>query len=202
MKVLLSMTRRSYLLAFAAAPALYSRSWQQPVYPHWNADFVERMLSDSPWAKPFTARFEFSRDRGTPSVRTEVYLTTRWASALPVRQAMALLQAREAPEPQQTDYVIELAGFPATLVNLKPLILQRELAKSARLWVNGRKPIAPLDVDVPEHGMHLQATLRFPRWSDLGINDGAVDVIARTPWFGIEQRFKLKDMVYADRLEL
>lgn len=27
--------------------------------------------------------------------------------------------------------------------------------------------------------MHQQATLRFPLWSDLGLNDGAVDVDAR-----------------------
>jgi hypothetical protein len=224
------MTRRACLLALAASPLL-PKSWDQPVFPAWPASFVEKMLSDSPWARPFTAKFEshagsvisranFYQIPGWPrsssssgtGVRTEAYLTIRWASALPVRQALALMEygkggldhpkALELLNQTPEDYVIDIAGFPATLIGERSPQLERELRKTARLWIPGRKPLAPTDAYVPEYGMHLQATLRFPRVVGLEATDDPIELIARTPWFGMQQKFKPKTMLYRESLEL
>ena len=249
------LTRR-FFLASLVAPLSFSRSWEQR-FPDWNRADIDRILTDSPWARQFTASFrltplpdrqaqenEFSqiglpggigfpripgtswpgsRDprtipgtsapRGDGSVKAEAYLTVRWASALPVRQAMALLEcgadgleskrAKELLQPSESEYVIEIAGIPTTLVRQGVRRLEAELAKTARLFVDGRKPVPPSAVSVPEHGMHLMATLRFPRLNGLSTTkDSAVELYAEGALLKIEQRFKLKSMTYNGRLEL
>jgi hypothetical protein len=153
-------------------------------------------LTDSPWAKPTTVIFD--------RLRAEIYLTIRWASALPVRQALALEQAKtlELPRATEAEYVIEIAGFPTTLFPQGARRLEAELAKSARLSAAGRRTVTPASVSVPGHGMHLMATLCFPRFEPLDAKDRDITIWANSGSLSIEQRFKLKDMVYEGHLEL
>jgi hypothetical protein len=154
-----------------------------------------------------------SAPTSTGSVKAEAYLTVRWASALPVRQAMALLEfgagglqsprAQELLQPSESEHVVEIAGIPTTLVRQGVRRFEAELARTARLSTDGRKPVPPSAVSVPEHGMHLIATLRFPRLAGLSAaKESAVDLYAEGALLKIEQRFKLKPMIYNGRLEL
>ena len=106
------MQRRHFLALLGAAPLAAADFWEKQPFPHWTPVEVEKLLTDSPWSREVHCRFEytppgrrltsefqigFPRGRsggsGTPSVRTEVYLTVRWSSALPIRQALALQEA-------------------------------------------------------------------------------------------------------------
>ena len=57
-------------------------------------------------------------------------------------------------------------------------------------------------MQVPEHGMHLMATLRFPRFENITAEDGVVQFSAEAGPARIECPFKLKAMIYRGRLEL
>jgi hypothetical protein len=228
------LTRRSLLFSLLSAAGAVAKSREDPVFPNWTNDFVDRMLSDSPWAKQLTVSFELQPEhlesrsqfldtgrlgRTQPSepvqhggARTEIYLTTRWASALPIRQATALqdfgAQHLESPEAvelltrEDPEYVLEIAGFPTSLFKRGAQRLEDALTKTATLCVPGRPPLSPASVRVPEHGMHLMGTLRFPRFQNLTPNEGSIELAASIGAIRIQQVFKLKPMVYKSRLEL
>jgi len=225
-----------FFLSLAAAGSAIGRSWTEPQFPMWTDDFVDRMLSDSPWAKPSTVSFRLEsalpaamdapkpgylprvgRSAPAPAAqgtgsRAEIFLTTRWATALPVRQALAITQygrdGLDSPEAvdlltrQEKEYVIEVAGFPTILFKKGARALEEALLGSARLSLAGRPAVAPTLVTVPDHGMHLMATLRFPRFEDLQPGDGTVTLAGSATTINFEQAFKLKSMVYQSKLEL
>jgi hypothetical protein len=251
-------TRRLFLAsltatpcAFAKTPWAFSKSWDEPAFPSWSADFIDRMLTDSPWAKQSTVKVEIDpvqrmqssnsfaqigipgigwptggsrTGNGSPGsapwpgsgggmpTKAEIFLTTRWASALPIRRARALqeygaygLKTEEAVElltAKQTEYAIEVAGFNTTIIRQGAKKFAADLSKTARLVIPGRRPISATDVHVPEHGMHLMATLRFPRLENLEAKEGSVELTAETRGIELHERFKLKDMVYGGSLEL
>jgi hypothetical protein len=200
------MTRRALL---AAMPAL---AWprQAPEFPNWPDDYADRILTGSPWAKQVTVSYR-TQAPGAPPVRAEMYLTIRWASALPVRQALALSEfgrerldepgAREILSRGATEYVVEIAGVPATLPGGAAQI-ERALRKTASLSVKGRMLVKAAEVAVPEHGMHLLATLRFPRFENLSGDEGAIRFYGEPGAMRIDEQFKLKEMTYRGRLEL
>ena len=80
--------------------------------------------------------------------------------------------------------------------------LEAELLESATLLVKGRKALRATTASVPEHGNHLIATLRFPRFEDLSDGDGLIEFAAQAGPMDIRQKFKLRDMNYKGRLEL
>ncbi len=260
-------TRRVFLLSLNCAPWVFAKSWDTPVFPAWSREFVDKLLTDSPWAQPSTVRVELDsihrmieptssfnqielppgiglpRSSGSrvPGVgwprggsttgnrippisrptggggpgskaTAEIFLTTRWASALPIRRAQALqefgrerLGSEEAAKrlnAQPSDYVVEIAGFPATIVRQDAERFARELKNSARLAVPGRRPVAALTSEMPEPGMHLMATLTFPRFEGLHQKEEYIEISAAVRGIKISERFKLKDMIYGGNLEL
>ena len=257
-----SLTRRLFVASLSGASLVLSKSWEEPAFPSWSAEFIDRLLTDSPWAKPSTVRVEldaiqrnvvppssflqiglpgggigFPRtgsgipgvgwptgDRVPPTTRpssgggaaggakAEIFLTTRWASALPIRRARALqqfgrdgLESKEAVEILNTppeEYVIEIAGFLTTMVPQGGKRLAAELKQSARLIVPGHRPAAPASCNVPEHGMHLMATLTFPRFDDVNSREGYIELTAKVRGMELQERFKLKEMTYRGKLEL
>lgn len=244
------MTRRMFLAAPAAA--LAARDWDRRAFPDWDAAHIDRILTDSPWARPLTVPFRFqapvrshefasnfdqigeplgfppgwggnraptARSSGpsnlpAPPVLTEIYLTARFASALPVRQALALHlhgkegvaagRAREILQPEKAaeEIVVELAGFPVAMATRGVRRLEAELLESAQITVKGHQPIRAVASSIPEHGEHLMATLRFPRKLALTGEEGTLEFWATSGPIEIQPRFKLRDMEYRGRLEL
>jgi len=235
----------------AGAAMAAGRNWERGSFPDWPAEHVDRILTDSPWARPLTLPYRLSlpavrravpasefaqigeplglpkgwpgtgtptgrgarvEDMAAPPVLTEIYLTARWASALPVRQAMALFQygrggldsakAMEMLRDPGGEYVVELAGFPATAIVQGARRFEAELLESASLYVKGRKAVRATSSSVPEHGNYLIATLRFPRMADLAAEEGQIVIAASAGPMEIEQKFKLREMAYRGRLEL
>jgi hypothetical protein len=266
----LNATRRVFLLTLPFAHLVLSKSWDTPAFPSWSPTFIDKLITDSPWAKQSTVRVDLDTVRGTSGLTTssfsqlelptgigfprggsgipgvgwprggggatpgnrmppiggpssggggrnsgatgEIFLTTRWASALPIRQAQTLQQfgrgRLETPEAadrlntQPEDYVLEIAGFPATIVRERAAKFAAELKDTARLTVLGRKPLAATASNMPEPGMHLMATLSFPRFEHLAQHEGSIEFSATIRGMQLRQRFKLGEMVYGDRLEL
>lgn len=243
------MTRRFFLSTAPLAP-LAARNWDRS-FPDWSGDYLDKLLTDSPWARPSTLPFRFSAparrqfsasefaqigeplgfpkgwpsatstaanrvprvdDSNAPPVQTEIYLTTRWSSALPIRQALALHQfgrdglqsakARDLLEGSEAEYLIDVAGFPAGMIPQGVRRFEAQLLESATLLVKGHPPLRPTAVSVPEHGNHLIASLRFPRYANLSDSGGYIEFAANAGPMDIHQKFKLRDMNYKGKLEL
>lgn len=251
------------MCALTAAPVALAKSWEQPAFPNWSTEFVDDLLTDSPWARSSTVKFMWqpapnkgmtqsfqigemplpgrlprtstggggwpggggpgSTGGGYPrpedtrlpppqATRTEMYLTVRFASALPIRQALALSEfgrtgldnprAVELLAAKPKEYVVEVAGFPTTSISQGPKWLADGLKKSARLFLKGQRPLSATSVEIPEQGMHLIATLKFPKFDDIGPEDGTIQFLGTAGSIRIEQQFKLRTMTYHGRLEL
>lgn len=235
-----SITRRAFVATIGCTSFALSKSWDDQTFPAWTPEFIERILTDSPWAKPDTLSFRIEPlQRPQPSnyapgwpagragtgtrtttspgdlgsgARTEIYLTTRWSSALPVRRALALLEfgveglqgekSIELLSRAEPEYIVEIAGFPTIMIRQGAKRFAAELLDTARLVVPGRRPIAATSSHVPEHGMHLAATLRFPRLRDLTPKEKMIDLLAKSGPINIRERFTLKSMMYGGSLEL
>ena len=240
------MTRRSLLLSAAALPA-FSRQWDDSKFPEWSPSTIERLLTDSPWAKEWEATIDVPLERnavssfaqlgidlpplprvpqsaptqpriptipndGPWSVRTAVSVITRWASALPVRRATALQQfgrnglnderAIELLTRTPDEYVIELAGLPRNVAGKGPEEIQKQLMRTAKLFIAGRRPLTPTKVTLPSYGLQVTASLRFPRHANVTAEEGTVEISAEAGQVRLAERFKLRSMVYEGQLEL
>jgi hypothetical protein len=98
--------------------------------------------------------------------------------------------------------VVEIAGFPATIVRQNAERFAKELKKSARLTVPGRRSVGAVSSEMPEPGMHLMATLTFPRFENLHQQEEHIELSASVRGIKISERFKLKEMLYGGNLEL
>ena len=240
------MISRRTLLTTSFLTPLIARNWDRATFPDWSPDHIDKLLTDSPWARPHTLPFRFSAPapinrfdqigeplgfpkgwptsspkpannpipsvQNAPPVQTEIYLTTRWSSALPIRQALALhqfgragLQSANAAallNESPSEYVLDVAGFPVGSLPQGARRFEAELLQSATITVKGHKPIHATAVSVPEHGNHLIATIRFPRNENLNETTGFIEFTAHSGPMDIRQKFKLQDMTYKGRLEL
>jgi len=202
---------RRCLLTGAATPLLASAAarWTKP-FPDWDQAAVDKLLTDSAWAKSqgIKYRLPFQTAAGVGSILTELNLTVRWASALPVRQATALalgLQHRVAKRllavEQPAGYAIEVAGFPVSAA--LPAALRAGFEKTAQLVARDGSTRRAVTVDVPEHGMHLMAEVRFPAEPLIEARAEWVEFVAE-PLAGLKvrTRFALATMQYEGKLAL
>jgi hypothetical protein len=245
------MTRRT-LLALPLATTAFAKRWDDRPFTAWNEEFIDRILSDSPWARPWRSTVvkvlpermlsSFSQigiglpspipgggggwpgsprnDRPFPRIpsseedarvlRVAADVTVRWASALPIRQALALQEfgrdrlddpRAKALLAARDEFVIELAGIPRAIVGDTNEELVAEL-KKARLSVPGHRPLLPDSVELPTIGMYLTATLRFPRVTGIPVDSRKIELATRVGTTRLEQQFKIESMVSEGRLEL
>lgn len=195
------MLRRSFLplpLAAFGQTAL-------PPYAEWDRETADKLLTESPWAQSVDAPL---KDR---AYRSELYLTVRWASALPMRQANAVALGRDSHAAKlmlaaaPKEYIIEVAGFPAgALGPAGPKGLERELAASAALAGKKGPSLAANFTSVPEFGSHMMAEIRFPRQHAFTLEDEWVEfrALVLKGRVNIRARFVLKAMLYGAKLEL
>jgi hypothetical protein len=120
-------SRRAFLAALSLG-SLRAADWNSPEFPGWSDELVLKLLTDSPWAKPKSVRFTWTRREerqitykdvpgaqqtmqtpvgspvggiGAPKSKLpdKADLILRWASALPVRHARALYLQRSEKRP-------------------------------------------------------------------------------------------------------
>jgi len=248
-------TRRAFLGALGAAPLARAAFWDKKSFPDWNEAEIDKMLTDSPWAKSMTARFQLSDPRevprfdysviGLPSgiqfpripgggpsqsggspypggggqptsrgepVTSEAYLTIRWSSALPIKQAILLDRygksaatepdAARALNREEPDYVIEIFGLPAMVVHDGPERLEADILANSALTRKSGSGIRPTSVNVPAHGEHLSISIRFPRTDPIRLEDKQIEFRAQAASIEFKRKFKLPHMLYQSHLEL
>ncbi|MBV6430697.1 MAG: hypothetical protein IANPNBLG_00813 [Bryobacteraceae bacterium] len=116
--------RAAQALLLLGASGVLASDWKGKAFPNWSENAVLELLTDSPWAKPRTVHFTWTRrgeqpltykdvpgaDHGPqrpigspvggigapkPKMPDRADIIVRWASALPVRHAKALYRQRE-----------------------------------------------------------------------------------------------------------
>ena len=145
--------------------------------------------------------------RGPPPIN----VTVRWASALPVKQAIIRSRYRGDFEESEQDkqllnmqdeqYVVLLSGLPSRMAR----VLQRNTGRIQQMTALHRKkkdPIPAASVELLPRDQFLQVFLFFPRSEAIALEDKDVELRTQIGPFKIKRKFKLKKMVYKDKLEL
>ncbi|MDE2664597.1 MAG: hypothetical protein OXI69_00445 [Acidobacteriota bacterium] len=145
--------------------------------------------------------------RGPPPIN----VTVRWASALPVKQAVIRARYRGDFEESEQDkqllnlkdeqYVVLLSGLPSRMARG----LQRSTERIKQMSVLHRKkkePIAAASVEVLPRDQFVEIFMFFPRDEAIALEDKDVELRTQVGPFKIKRKFRLKKMVYNDKLEL
>jgi hypothetical protein len=134
----------------------------------------------------------------------------RWQSAMPVRQAIVLTQlGREKADSDQAkkflgqvanEYVVSVIGLPPQFDRVPDEQLST-LAKGASLQRKDKDPIAAGAAQrIP--GEKGAVAFFFPKTSEITLEDKEVEFVSRVGRIEVRRKFKLKDMVVGDKLEL
>lgn len=231
---------RMALLSLLPLAAL-AADWDSKPYPDWSDGAVLRLLTDSPWSKPHSAPIQWTKREERPFTYKDVPgadptpgppvgspvggigkakshlpdradIIIRWASALPVRQAVALYRQRDEradatrrnewigvpPE----DYIIELFGVPAEVGHRGAESVAAILRGSMVMRLQSGRELRPRHVAVSTQGLTLKILAHFPRSAPITLADKEVEISADVQLFGFRERFKLSQMLYQKRLEL
>ena len=147
---------------------------------------------------------------GTESGRGAAGLTlhVRWQSALPIRQALVVArlgrekldsdQAKKFVETGMNYYVVAVVGFPQRMGISDDRLA--ELAKSTTLVRKDKDPITAETVQkLPgEAGL----AFLFPKTSAISVDDKEVEFMSKVGPLEVKRKFKLKEMMFGDKLEL
>lgn len=145
--------------------------------------------------------------RGPPPIN----VTVRWASALPVKQAIIRARYKGDFEESEQDkqllnmkdeqYVVLLSGLPSRMARG----LQRSTERIKQMTVLHRKkkdPIAAASVEVLPRDQFVEIFMFFPRDEAIALEDKDVELRTQLGPFKIKRKFRLKKMVFNDKLEL
>jgi hypothetical protein len=145
-----------------------------------------------------------------PGTGSSMLVRVRWQSALPIRQAIVLTQL--GPEKADSDqakkflnqvsdqYVVALVGLPPALDRVPDEQLN-QLAQGAMLQRKDKDPIAAGSVQrIP--GEKGSVAFFFPKTSEITLEDKEVEFVSKVARIEVRRKFKLKDMVVGDKLEL
>lgn len=62
-------------------PLMYARNWERPVFPEWSSEFVDKVLTDSPWSQEYTAKFKYSAP--APLIEPSAFAQIEFPGGLP-----------------------------------------------------------------------------------------------------------------------
>ena len=144
--------------------------------------------------------------RGPPPIN----VTVRWASALPVKQAIIRSRYRGDFEESEKDkqllnmkdeqYVVLLSGLPSRMA--RALRNTDRIKEMTVLHRKKKDPIAAASVEVLPRDQFVEIFLFFPRAEAIALKDKDVELRTQVGPFKIKRKFKLKNMVFNDKLEL
>ena len=141
----------------------------------------------------------------------EMNFTVRWDSALPIRQAAmrahygpevdTIEEARKVLNTKVSHYAVSLIGFPARMARQDPSRFAA-LASNAVLKRKKQDPIVAERVSVLPGDPPNGVVFYFPRTDPITLEDKEVEFQLEYGRLKIKRKFKLKKMVYNDKLEL
>jgi len=137
-------------------------------------------------------------------------LHVRWQSALPIREALVVVKlGHEKADSDQAKKFVEqtIPYYVVAVVGMRPEMVARmrdehlpELAKVTTLVRKDKDPIAAESAQkLPgEAGI----AFLFPKTTAIGLDDKEVEFVSKVGPIEVKRKFKLKDMVVGDKLEL
>jgi len=142
----------------------------------------------------------------------EIRVIVRWHTALPIKQAIACLRYQDEVETSEEAvkmlgqeeplYIVGIIGIPgpAAALNLD------EVKAGAQLKIKNLPPIQAANAQADQGPTGTNLYLVFPRLQEgahiITAEDKEVEVFLKTSTIEVKHKFKLKDMVYRDQLEL
>ena len=137
-------------------------------------------------------------------------VNVRWQSALPVRQATVLTQlGREKVDSDQAKkflaqelpgYLVGIAGLPPRMSQVSAAELTERAKSSVHLLRKDKDPIAA-ESAIPSP-KDRAIYFMFPKTSPITLEDKEVEFAAKIGSLEVKRKFKLKDMVVGEKLEL
>jgi hypothetical protein len=152
---------------------------------------------------------------GGTTFSSEIELTVRWVTALPIKQANVVRQygkeAGTSPDAvkrlarEEQFYIAQIEGFPGRLT-------PEAVTAGTQLVVKGVPPISPAQVQLtpgastgrgaPPTNIFLVFPKAQPGAHVLKVEDGEIEVDVNAPGLKLKRKFKLKDMVFDGKLEI
>src|SRR5258708_3408592 len=137
-------------------------------------------------------------------------LRVRWQSALPIREAIVVTQlgpekadsdqAKKFLNQVSSEYIVAVVGLPPALDRVPDEQLN-QLAKGAVLQRKDKDPIEAGSVQrIP--GEKGSVAFFFPKTSAITLEDKEVEFVSKVARIEVRRKFKLKDMMVGDKLEL
>jgi hypothetical protein len=204
--------------------------WDEKDFTSWTPQQIEKILTDSPWAKKATIVVGSLREAETSggfssggagfgggggagrgsdgggefSGVRRLTTTVVWISALPVRQAIARLRAGVdapvLPGEDEAFYVVAVAGMPTRVAQAGTL---GEVMEKTALKSKRKEPIKPADIRiVPESQQTVRVEFVFPRSNAITLDDKEIEFVTKMGAADITKKFGLAEMVVRGRLAL
>jgi hypothetical protein len=226
---------KSLLLALGmvlAGLALWAADvWVSKPYTDWSAKDVDKIMTDSPWAKPVTVILDLGRGSGSaggapsPEVNNsggadpgvappETNLCVRWQTAPTLMQALVKWRygaqagtsekAQKSLRPEDRYYVIWVAGLPNS-AGTRDRVAKASLLALTTLAVKRKDAIVATDVlfdPGPGRGRITDAHFVFPRKIAFSPDDKEIEFTTHFGKTKVQAKFALKSMVIDGRLEL
>lgn len=139
-------------------------------------------------------------------------LTVRWQSALPVRQALVISRLGHAKAGSEEatrfltqampGYVLGLIGLPGGMAHM-PADRLNEIAKTSTvLKIKDKDPIPAQSAEAVSRENVADLYFIFPKTTPITLEDKEVEFSVNVGRIEVKRKFKLKDMMVGDKLEL
>lgn len=146
-------------------------------------------------------------DAGSQSIPVVI----RWVSALPVKQALVQSsavsgegnqeQSKEFLNREETHYIVAVIGLPDGIS--RSLEDQDQLKTAARIERDkDGSPLNPEKVETRAQDGQTAVYFFFPRSEPITLEDKNVRFLFTLPELDVQREFKLRNMVYRDKLEI
>jgi hypothetical protein len=205
--------------------------WVSKPYTDWSAKDVDKIMTDSPWAKQVTVTLDLSRGGGSagsaPSSEVNnsgdadpggappaTGLFVRWQTAPTLMQALIKWRygaqagtserAQKSLRPEDRYYVIWVAGLPNS-AGTRDRNAKASLLALTTLAVKRKDAIVATDVVFdpgPGRGRITDAHFVFPRRIAFSLDDKEVEFTTHFGKTKVQAKFVLKSMAINGRLEL
>jgi len=147
-----------------------------------------------------------------PKLPGEAAITVLWASALPIKKAVALSklgpqetlseETRRDIDRSSADYVVGVYGIPAIVAHGGAQLIQTDIYRTARLRTAKGRVSVPASVYASIEGARLVITMRFSRTEPITLEDKWAECSGSSDLFEFRTRFNLRQMVTRDGLKL
>jgi hypothetical protein len=144
-------------------------------------------------------------------VRPTTQLILRWHSALPLKQAIAVMrygaEVGTSPDAKQmlarveSHYVLGISGLPPQMARMNPDALKSGVALKRK----NKELITPEDIkaDRDQSTGRLNLYVFFPRGgAPLAAEEGDLEVVVKAGALDFKRKFNLKKMVFDGKLEI